>query len=140
MLMSSELAPEMSFLETLSHLPFKVVMDVTEALFLSHRSYNPTSVPLPLQKSWCLGRVTSPQFVLSVNLLVDLLTVATTFQRHLDTLFCSVTDKVNDLHSEPCRNMRQICFTFDLGFFDDLFGIFTSDKKVFKNLLFNHTR
>lgn len=31
-----ELAPEMSLLEALTHLPFKEVMDVTEALPLSH--------------------------------------------------------------------------------------------------------
>lgn len=59
---------------------------------------------------------------------------------HLDTFFCLVADKVKDRQMGPCRIMRQVCFTFDLGLFDDLFGIFTFDKKGFKNLLIDLTR
>lgn len=59
---------------------------------------------------------------------------------HLDTFFCLVSDKVKDLQLGPCRNVRQVCFTFYLGLFDGLFGIFTYDEKVFQKLLLDLTR
>lgn len=46
---SSELAPEMSFLEALTLLPFKVVMDITEALPSSTSLTSPPASPFPFK-------------------------------------------------------------------------------------------